>query len=191
MPPCWCNPVTFAAPATAVASLRRASLGADSRRESGHRTAAIYRPKRVEGPPTFVCDPDGKTDGRLAAIRQPLSWDPGGLLPLGLAGSMVSAVRAFLQFLFKAHHAQEWGMPQWIARDDQLQEASVEAHWLGRHKYSTFGCGIAIACGLCPGDAVGFPLARPALSRAQRPSGPSSKATLRGTAITRQKSADS
>ncbi len=61
----------------------------------------------------------------------------------GLAGNMgpllSSAYRQFLEFTFKAEYAYDYGMPQWLARTDNVFRAMhLERIFLGRHKFYHF-----------------------------------------------------
>jgi asparagine synthase (glutamine-hydrolysing) len=61
----------------------------------------------------------------------------------GLAGrgGILSAAwsRGFLEFLFKAEYAYDYGMPQWMARiDHSLAPLRCERLFLGRHKFYHF-----------------------------------------------------
>jgi len=47
--------------------------------------------------------------------------------------------RGFLEFLFKAEYAYDYGMPQWIAKVDHVfSPLHLERIWLGRHKVFHF-----------------------------------------------------
>jgi len=55
----------------------------------------------------------------------------------GLGAS--SLVHAYLEFLFKAEYAYDYGMPQWIAQADHwFAPFHLERIWLGRHKVYHF-----------------------------------------------------
>ncbi len=57
----------------------------------------------------------------------------------GIGGLNSVLTRAFLEFLFKAEYAYDYGMPQWIARLDHLfAPLHLERLWLGRHKVFHF-----------------------------------------------------
>jgi asparagine synthase (glutamine-hydrolysing) len=57
----------------------------------------------------------------------------------GVGGLNSVFTRAFLEFLFKAEYAYDYGMPQWIARIDHLfAPLHLERLWLGRHKVFHF-----------------------------------------------------
>jgi asparagine synthase (glutamine-hydrolysing) len=64
-----------------------------------------------------------------------------GKLPtdLGIGGLTSVVSHAFLQFLFKAEYAYDYGMPQWIAQVDHMFSMfHLERIWLGRHKVFHF-----------------------------------------------------
>ncbi len=53
----------------------------------------------------------------------------------GIGGLNSLVARGFLEFLFKAEYAYDYGMPQWVARLDHLfKPLHLERLWLGRHK---------------------------------------------------------
>jgi len=53
----------------------------------------------------------------------------------GIGGHHNAFTRLFLEFLFKAEYAYDYGMPQWVARiDHMLGRLHLERIWLGRHK---------------------------------------------------------
>jgi len=57
----------------------------------------------------------------------------------GIGGLNSSLTRGFLEFLFKAEYAYDYGMPQWIAQVDHLfAPLHLERIWLGRHKVFHF-----------------------------------------------------
>jgi asparagine synthase (glutamine-hydrolysing) len=57
----------------------------------------------------------------------------------GIGGPGSGFVHAFLEFLFKAEYAYDYGMPQWVARLDHLfAPFHLERIWLGRHKVFHF-----------------------------------------------------
>ncbi len=57
----------------------------------------------------------------------------------GIGGLNSVLTRAFLEFLFKAEYAYDYGMPQWIARLDRLfAPLHLERLWLGHHKVFHF-----------------------------------------------------
>jgi len=57
----------------------------------------------------------------------------------GIGGLNSIFTRAFLEFLFKAEYAYDYGMPQWMARIDHLfAPLHLERLWLGRHKVFHF-----------------------------------------------------
>jgi asparagine synthase (glutamine-hydrolysing) len=58
---------------------------------------------------------------------------------LGIGGLTSIVNHAFLEFLFKAEYAYDYGMPQWIARlDHMFKRLHLERIWLGRHKVFHF-----------------------------------------------------
>jgi asparagine synthase (glutamine-hydrolysing) len=57
----------------------------------------------------------------------------------GIGGLNSVFTRGFLEFLFKAEYAYDYGMPQWIARLDHVfAPLHLERLWLGRHKVFHF-----------------------------------------------------
>jgi asparagine synthase (glutamine-hydrolysing) len=57
----------------------------------------------------------------------------------GIGGPGTMLFHGFLEFLFKAEYAYDYGMPQWIARLDHLfAPLHLERLWLGRHKVFHF-----------------------------------------------------
>lgn len=57
----------------------------------------------------------------------------------GIGGLNSVFTRWFLEFLFRAEYAYDYGMPQWIARlDHSLSPLRLERFWLGRHKVFHF-----------------------------------------------------
>ncbi len=77
-------------------------------------------------------------EGRLRLIREgnPVLARLRTDRSIGL-GSVLS--RGFLEFLFKAEYAYDYGMPQWIAQVDHwLAPLHLERLWLGRHKVFHF-----------------------------------------------------
>jgi len=69
-------------------------------------------------------------DGSPALARLRTDRDVGGLNIFA---------RGFLEFLFKAEYAYDYGMPQWVARLDHLfARLRLERLWLGRHKVFHF-----------------------------------------------------
>lgn len=57
----------------------------------------------------------------------------------GVGGLSAFLARAFLEFLFKAEYAYDYGMPQWIAQVDHIFERfRLERVWLGQHKVFHF-----------------------------------------------------
>jgi len=57
----------------------------------------------------------------------------------GIGGPSTLFLHGFLEFLFKAEYAYDYGMPQWIAQIDHLfSPLHLERLWLGRHKVFHF-----------------------------------------------------
>jgi len=57
----------------------------------------------------------------------------------GLGDGKNPITHAFLEFLFKAEYAYDYGMPQWIAQVDHMfAPFHLERIWLGRHKLYHF-----------------------------------------------------
>jgi asparagine synthase (glutamine-hydrolysing) len=57
----------------------------------------------------------------------------------GIGGLNSALTHGFLEFLFKAEYAYDYGMPQWIAQVDHLfAPFHLERLWLGRHKIFHF-----------------------------------------------------
>jgi asparagine synthase (glutamine-hydrolysing) len=57
----------------------------------------------------------------------------------GLGDGKNRLTHAFLEFLFKAEYAYDYGMPQWVAQiDGLLSPLHLERIWLGRHKIFHF-----------------------------------------------------
>ena len=57
----------------------------------------------------------------------------------GIGGRASIFTHAFLEFLFKAEYAYDYGMPQWVARLDHFfMPLDLERIWLGRHKVFHF-----------------------------------------------------
>jgi asparagine synthase (glutamine-hydrolysing) len=57
----------------------------------------------------------------------------------GLGDQKNPVLHAFLEFLFKAEYAYDYGMPQWVAQMDHLfSPLHLERLWLGRHKIFHF-----------------------------------------------------
>jgi asparagine synthase (glutamine-hydrolysing) len=57
----------------------------------------------------------------------------------GIGGPASFFVHAYLEFLFKAEYAYDYGMPQWIARLDHIfAPFHLERFWLGQHKVFHF-----------------------------------------------------
>lgn len=73
--------------------------------------------------------------GRLRLIRDGSPALAGLRTDRGIGGLNSAFTRGFLEFLFKAEYAYDYGMPQWVARLDHLFEPfHLERLWLGRHK---------------------------------------------------------
>jgi asparagine synthase (glutamine-hydrolysing) len=78
-------------------------------------------------------------EGRLRLVRE---GDP-ALAALrtdrGIGDGGNPLVHGFLEFLFKAEYAYDYGMPQWVAQMDHLfAPLRLERLWLGRHKIFHF-----------------------------------------------------
>src|SRR5277367_801987 len=57
----------------------------------------------------------------------------------GLGDEQNPILHAFLEFLFKAEYAYDYGMPQWVAQVDHFfSPLHLERIWLGRHKLYHF-----------------------------------------------------
>ena len=57
----------------------------------------------------------------------------------GIGDGGNALVHGFLEFLFKAEYAYDYGMPQWVAQVDHLfAPLHLERLWLGRHKVFHF-----------------------------------------------------
>lgn len=57
----------------------------------------------------------------------------------GIGGRNSFFTRTFLEFLFKAEYAYDYGMPQWVAQVDHwFAPLHLERIWLGRHKVFHF-----------------------------------------------------
>lgn len=77
--------------------------------------------------------------GRLRLIRDGSPALAGLRTDRGVGGLNNIFTRGFLEFLFKAEYAYDYGMPQWIARLDHLfAPLRLERLWLGRHKVFHF-----------------------------------------------------
>ena len=47
--------------------------------------------------------------------------------------------RAYLEFMFKAEYAYDYGMPQWVSKiDHRLAPLRIERLFLGRHKFTHY-----------------------------------------------------
>ena len=76
-------------------------------------------------------------EGRLRLIREGNPALSRLRTDRGVGGSVFT--RGFLEFLFKAEYAYDYGMPRWIARLDHLfAPLHLERLWLGRHKVFHF-----------------------------------------------------
>ncbi len=77
--------------------------------------------------------------GRLRLIREGSPALAGIRTDRGVGGLNNILTRGFLEFLFKAEYAYDYGMPQWVARLDHLfAPLRLERLWLGRHKVFHF-----------------------------------------------------
>jgi asparagine synthase (glutamine-hydrolysing) len=77
--------------------------------------------------------------GRLRLIRDGSPALAGLRTDRGIGGLNSIFTRVFLEFLFKAEYAYDYGMPQWVARLDHLfAPLRLELLWLGRHKVFHF-----------------------------------------------------
>ena len=57
----------------------------------------------------------------------------------GVGGLNSVVTRGFLEFLFKAEYAYDYGMPQWVAQVDHMfAPLHLERLWIGRHKVFHF-----------------------------------------------------
>ncbi len=57
----------------------------------------------------------------------------------GIGGPNSALTRGYLEFLFKAEYAYDYGMPQWVAQVDHFfAPMHLERLWLGRHKVFHF-----------------------------------------------------
>lgn len=78
-------------------------------------------------------------EGRLRLIRDGSLALAGLRTDRGIGGLNTVFTRGFLEFLFKAEYAYDYGMPQWVARLDHLfAPLRLERLWLGRHKVFHF-----------------------------------------------------
>ena len=85
-------------------------------------------------------------EGRLRLIREGNPALADLRTDRGIGGPNSVFTRGFLEFLFKAEYAYDYGMPQWAARLDHLfAPFHLERLWLGRHKSFIFACGIAMS----------------------------------------------
>ncbi len=77
--------------------------------------------------------------GRLRLIREGNPTLSNLRTDRGVGGRGAVLVHGFLEFLFKAEYAYDYGMPQWIAQVDHLfAPLHLERLWLGRHKVFHF-----------------------------------------------------
>jgi asparagine synthase (glutamine-hydrolysing) len=131
-----CNPVTFAAFRQApwhhygVLHLEQSQLGIRTPYLDNHVVKTAYSaPDSVEI----------NMQSRLRLVRE---GNPDlGRLPtdLGIGGVTSRVSHPFLQFLFKAEYAYDYGMPQWLAQVDHIFSMfHLERIWLGRHKVFHF-----------------------------------------------------
>ncbi len=78
-------------------------------------------------------------EGRLRLIREGNPALARLRTDRGVGGLNSVFTRGFLELLFKAEYAYDYGMPQWIARLDHLfAPLHLERLWLGRHKVFHF-----------------------------------------------------
>jgi asparagine synthase (glutamine-hydrolysing) len=78
-------------------------------------------------------------EGRLRLIREGNPALAKLRTDRGLGGLNSAFTHGFLEFLFKAEYAYDYGMPQWIAQVDHLfAPLHLERIWLGRHKIFHF-----------------------------------------------------
>ena len=78
-------------------------------------------------------------EGRLRLIREGNPALARLRTDRGIGGLNSVFTRGFLEFLFKAEYAYDYGMPQWIARLDHVfAPLHLERLWLGRHKVFHF-----------------------------------------------------
>ena len=74
-------------------------------------------------------------EGRLRLIREGNPALAQLRTDRGLGDVKAPITHAFLEFLFKAEYAYDYGMPQWVAQVDHMFSAlRLERIWLGRHK---------------------------------------------------------
>lgn len=77
--------------------------------------------------------------GRLRLVREGNPTLANLRTDRGVGGRGAVLVHGFLEFLFKAEYAYDYGMPQWIAQVDHLfAPLHLERLWLGRHKVFHF-----------------------------------------------------
>jgi asparagine synthase (glutamine-hydrolysing) len=78
-------------------------------------------------------------EGRLRLIREGNPALAKLRTDRGVGGRNSALTHGFLEFLFKAEYAYDYGMPQWIAQVDHLFALlHLERIWLGRHKIFHF-----------------------------------------------------
>jgi len=78
-------------------------------------------------------------EGRLRLIREGNPILAGLRTDRGIGGLNSAVTRGFLEFLFKAEYAYDYGMPQWVAQVDHVfSPLHLERIWLGRHKVFHF-----------------------------------------------------
>jgi len=78
-------------------------------------------------------------EGRLRLIREGNPALAKLRTDRGLGGLNSAFTHGFLEFLFKAEYAYDYGMPQWMAQVDHLfAPLHLERIWLGRHKIFHF-----------------------------------------------------
>jgi asparagine synthase (glutamine-hydrolysing) len=131
-----CNPVTFAAFRQSpwhhygVLHLEQSQLGIRTPYLDNDVVKIVYKaPDSIEI----------NMQSRLRLVRE--GSPELGKLPtdLGFGGATSLVSRAFLQFLFKAEYAYDYGMPQWVAQVDHMfSMLHLERIWLGRHKVFHF-----------------------------------------------------
>ena len=91
----------------------------------------VYQAPRSWSPPT-------RKPGCGSSGRGTLPW-PISARTAALAVLTALLTRGFLEFLFKAEYAYDYGMPQWVARlDHMFAPLHLERVWLGRHKVFHF-----------------------------------------------------
>lgn len=131
-----CHPVTFAAFRQSpwhhygVLHLEQSQLGIRTPYLDNQVVKTVY-----QAPDSVAIN----MESRLRLVRE---GNPDlGKLPtdLGIGGVAGTVSHAFLQFLFKAEYAYDYGMPQWVAQADHMfSKFHLERIWLGRHKVFHF-----------------------------------------------------